>query len=106
MENSIFFTWPGMLVAGILIIFLGLYAILFYKNLIKIFLGVEVLSKGIGLLFLAGGLANGKLALAQTYLISYIVIEAVVATVVLGLIVHIYQNYGTLDVRSLSKLKG
>lgn len=106
MHNSLFFTWPGMLIAGIIIIFIGLYAVICYRNLIKIFLGIEVFSKGIALIFLGAGTANGQLALTQAMLISYIVIEAVVATVVLGLIVHIYQNYGTLDIRSLSKLKG
>ena len=106
MENSVFFSWPGLLLAGAIIIFLGLYAILAYRNLIKIFLGIEVFSKGVALLFLGAGSANAQLGLAQSLLITYIVIEAVVATVVLGLIVHIYQHYGTLDIRQLSKLRG
>jgi len=105
-ENSIFFNFYALFIVALGIIGLGLYAILSYRNLIKIFIGIEVMSKGIGLLFIAAGSANGRLALAQSYLITYIVIEAVVATVALSLIMLTYRHYGTLDIRKLSKLKG
>ncbi|HNT29790.1 MAG TPA: NADH-quinone oxidoreductase subunit K [bacterium] len=106
MDNSLLYNWQSLLAVGIIILGLGVYAIVFFRNLVKIFLGLEVFSKGIALIFLAAGSANGKLALAQSFVVTYIVIEAVLATVALSLIVHTYQNYGTLDIRKLSKLKG
>jgi NADH:ubiquinone oxidoreductase subunit K len=106
MENSLFYSWYGLLLLSCVVMSLGLCAILMYRNLIKIFIGIEIASKGIVILFLAAGSANGKLMLAQSLLVTYIIIEAVVATVVLGLITHIYHEYGTLDIRTLTKLRG
>lgn len=84
----------------------AIYGMLFSKNLIRILIGVELLSKALTLLLAAGGYLTGQTGLSQALIITLIVVEAVVIAVAAGIVIGAFQRTGTLDVRDLEKLKG
>ena len=76
------------------------------RNLIKLLIAIEVIGKGITLLLLATGFAKANILTAQALVITYIVIEVSVVATAMALIINIYRDTKSLDVRSLAKLKG
>jgi NADH:ubiquinone oxidoreductase subunit K len=88
-----------------LLVAIGLYCLLTQRNLIKLFIGVEIISKGILLALIASGYP-GKIMVAQSLAITVIVVEVSVVAVALALIINIYRHTNSLDVRKLTKLKG
>ena len=89
-----------------LLIFTGIYCFLTMRNLIKLFIAVEVISKGVSLVIIATGAVKNSILLAQSLAITYIVVEVSLVATALALIINIYKKNKSLDIRSLSKLKG
>jgi len=91
--------------AGILIA-LGIYCAATKRNLLRIVIGIEVLTNGINLNFIAMGLSpQGLDQLAQMYAALSISIGASVAAVALALIMNAYKHYGTLDSSKMRRLR-
>ena len=90
----------------VLLVFTGLYCMLVSRNIIRLLIGVEILSKACILALISSGAALGNINLAQTLVITMIVVEVVVVAVGLGLVVRAYSAAGTLDIWKLTKLKG
>ena len=90
-----------ILLAALLIAIAALYCLLRSRNLIRIIIAVEVLMKAVTLLLVFAGYLANNLALAQTFVITMIVIEAVVAVVAVGLIINLYNKNNSLDARHL-----
>lgn len=101
--NDTWFLFLGF-AAGLL--FIGLYALLTMRNMIKLFIGFEVVSKGVSLALLGTGLAKNNILLAQSLVITFIVVEVCLVATALAIIVNIYSHTNSLDVRKLTKLKG
>ncbi|MFP4482071.1 MAG: sodium:proton antiporter [Thermovirgaceae bacterium] len=108
------------LVVGILF-FLGLYAILFERNLIKIAIGITMLEASANLLLivlgyrtggsipvftLAGEVKTMTLPTPQALTLTAIVIGLATSALLLSLIMMLYKHYGTLDVREIRRLRG
>jgi multisubunit Na+/H+ antiporter MnhC subunit len=91
---------------GLLLMMLGVYMLVLYRNLIRLIIGVEVVAKGVTLLFLAAGLFRQDIAFIQSLIVTFIIVETVLAAVMLALVVGVHRIYGSLDIRLLSKLKG
>ncbi len=91
---------------GLLVMMLGVYMLVLYRNLIRLIIGVEVVSKGVTLIFLAAGLFRQDVAFIQSLVVTFIIVETVLAAVMLALVVGVHRIYGSLDIRHLSKLKG
>ena len=89
-----------------LLAFTGLYCMAVSRNLLRLLIGVEILSKACILAIIASGVALGNINLAQTLAITFIVIEVVVVAVGLSLIIRAYSQTGSLDIWKLNKLKG
>ncbi len=89
-----------------LIALCGLYCILVSRNLIRILLGLEILTKAVTFLLALAGEISGERALAQSFIITLIVLEVVVIAVAAGVVISAYRQQGNLDVRGLHKLKG
>lgn len=102
-----------------LLIALGLYAVLFKKNLIKIVIGVSLIESGLNLFLISLGFVNdgqapiytlahaGKtmaLPTPQALTLTAIVISLATTALMLSFVVMIYKNYGTLDSRKLGGL--
>jgi multisubunit Na+/H+ antiporter MnhC subunit len=91
-------------VAGLL--FVGIYCLLAMRNLIKLFIGIEVISKAVSLALLATGFVKKNILLAQSLVITFIVVEVSLVATALAIIINIYRHTKSLDVRRLTKLKG
>jgi multisubunit Na+/H+ antiporter MnhC subunit len=90
--------------AGLL--FVGLYCLLTMKNVIKLFIGIEVISKGVTLALLATGFVKKNTLLAQSLVITFIVVEVSLVATALAIIINIYKHTKSLDIRKLTKLRG
>jgi multicomponent Na+:H+ antiporter subunit C len=111
----------------IILIVIGLYCVLCKRNLIKIILGLIVLSDGINLFFIAIGYKVGGVPpilheeafkhgleafyaaavdpLPQAFVLTAIVISMSVVAAALALAIKIYHEYGTLDIYKIRKVK-
>lgn len=98
--------WFLYLFFAALLVFTGLYCLLTMRNLIKLFIAVEIISKGVSLAIVATGAVKNNILLAQSLAITYIVVEVALVATALALIINIYKKNKSLDVRLLSKLKG
>jgi NADH-quinone oxidoreductase subunit K len=88
-----------------LLVFLGFYCLLVSRNLLRLLIGIEILSKGCILALISSGRAIGRMSTAQSLAITMIVVEVVVVAVALGLIIRAYGINGTIDMWKLNKLK-
>jgi len=99
-------TWYLYLFFAAALVFAGLLGLLGKRNLIKLFIAIEVIGKGISLLLLSTGFAKANILTAQALVITYIVIEVSLVATALALIINVYRTTKSLDIRGLTKLKG
>ncbi|MCX5782838.1 MAG: NADH-quinone oxidoreductase subunit K [Elusimicrobia bacterium] len=102
MPENIYLNW----FVAALLVFTGLYCMLAARNLLRLLIGVEILSKACILALVSAGYHIGNVNLAQALAITMIVIEVIVVAVGLGLIVRAYTHVGSLDIWKFIKLKG
>ena len=76
------------------------------RNLVRILIGLELLTKAVTLLIVVAGVATGRVSLSQSLVITLIVVEVVVIAVAAGVVIASYQHTGSLETRALEKLKG
>jgi NADH:ubiquinone oxidoreductase subunit K len=91
--------------AGVLFV-AGIYCILFSRNLLRILLGTELLTKSVTLLIVLAGAVTGRVALAEAMVITIVVLEVVAVAVAAGLVVGVFRHHGATRVRLLTDLKG
>jgi multicomponent Na+:H+ antiporter subunit C len=99
-------TWILYMLFVAVLLFTGIYCLLTMRNLIKLFIGIEVVSKAVSLALVATGYARNSVLAAQALVVTYIVIEVSLVATALALIINIYRKTGSLDIRKLAKLKG
>ena len=92
--------------AAIALFFIGLYATITRRSLLQLVIGLEIMARGVSLLFILAGQAQGSLAVAQAIVITVILIEAVTVAIALSLIVAAYQHNQSVSIESLRRLKG
>jgi multicomponent Na+:H+ antiporter subunit C len=116
------FQIPFLAVMALIII--GLYAVLFKRNLIKIVIGIILIECGVNLFLITLGYSEDSVApiftglsdatnkasnmaspVPQALTLTSIVIGVAVLALMLSLVIHIYRHYGTLDVRKIRRLK-
>ena len=95
-----------MLVCGLILILTGCVELIRTRHMLKIIIGLELAIKAISMFITLGGWLNGNMALAQAFIVTVIVIEVVVATVLSGIAISIYHKHGNMDIRNLRNLKG
>lgn len=97
----------GILILAVaLVLIVGTYTLLVTRNLMRILLSIEILMKGATLLLIGAGYITGDMATAQAFVITVIVIEAVLLVVATGIVLGVYRANGTLNTRSINHLKG
>ena len=117
-------------IAVVTMILIGLFAVLFKRNLVKIVIGITIIESGVNLFLISLGYRwfgeNGGvvpiftnapsevvnnapqsmvLPVPQALTLTSIVIGVAVLALMLTLVMHIYKHYGTLDVRKIRRLK-
>lgn len=109
-------------IAVVALILIGLYGVVFKRNMIKIVIGITLIESGVNLFlitlgFRQGGVApiftslentadktqNMALPVPQALTLTSIVIGVAVLALMLSLVVYIYRHYGTLNI---TKIRG
>lgn len=85
---------------------LGLYCIMATPNLIRVLIGLELVTKAVTLLLALAGVATGRMGLAESFIITLIVLEVVAIAVAAGLVIGIFRTHGEARVGVLTDLKG
>jgi NADH-quinone oxidoreductase subunit K len=83
---------------------LGVIAFVFKRNIITIFMSIELMLNAVNLAFVAFSQAMGKLD-GQVFVLFVIVVAAAEATVGLGIIILIARNRESLNVERVDLLK-
>ena len=109
------FNIPFIAVAALIII--GLYAVIFRRNLIKMVIGISLIESGVNLFLITLGYRKGCVApiytsspggimalpIPQALTLTSIVIGVAVSALMLSMVIHIYRHYGTLDVKKIGE---
>jgi NADH:ubiquinone oxidoreductase subunit K len=90
----------------ILLLIIGFYYILATRNLVRILLGVEIITKAALLSIIVVGYVTDNMPLAQSLAIIMIIIEVFVIAVAAGIIIQIYKVTGSVDARNIRNLRG
>jgi len=90
----------------ILLFIIGVYSLLVTRNLLRVLIGMEILTKGVTLLLVAAGYITGQVNVIQPVIITMIVVEVVIIAVAAGVVIAAYRNNGTVNVGALRNLKG
>ncbi len=91
-----------LVVAGALFA-IGMGALIARGNLIKMVIGLELLGKGVSLLFVLGGYLSGDTGISQAVVFTLIAIEAVVAGLALSLVILARRVWRTFDIAAISR---
>lgn len=96
------------LVASVCVLLLvaAAYCIVSSRNMIRILIGVELLTKSVTLLLATGGYISGRTALGQSLIVTLIVVEVVIIAIAAGVVIGAYGHTRSLDVRNLQNLNG
>jgi NADH-quinone oxidoreductase subunit K len=84
----------------------GFYSLLVSRNLIRVLIALEILTKAATLMLILAGYWTKQTGLAQAFVITLIIVEVVVIAVAAGIVIGIFRHTGTLDTRHLRNLKG
>ncbi len=95
-----------LLGSGLLVMMLGVYMLILYRNLLRLIIAVEIVAKGLTLIFLSAGIYRQDIGFIQSLVVTFIIVETVLAAIMLALAVRAHKIYGSLDIRNLSKLRG
>jgi multisubunit Na+/H+ antiporter MnhC subunit len=108
-------------IAAALLVILGLYALLFKRNLIKLVVGISLIETGVNLFLVTLGYRTGGISPIYTYApqakqmvlptpqaltLTSIVIGLATTALLLSFAVFVHRHYGTLDVQKVKELKG
>jgi len=117
------FAYNAPYFAVVALVLIGLYAIIFRRNLIKIVIGITLIESGVNLFLITLGYREGSVApiftgasdevtsgipqtmalpVPQALTLTSIVIGVAVLALMLSFIIHIYRHYNTLDVRKIT----
>jgi len=94
------------LVTGILLFLLGLYCLTTRRNVIKQVFGLKIMLQGATLSLVLSGRLHGDIWLAESMVISALVVETIITAITLALIINIYLHYPSGDIDHLDRLKG
>ncbi len=90
----------------VLLFITGLYCLLATFNLMRLLIALELLIKAATLLLIYAGFTSQHLALAQSMVITLIVIEVVVMVVAAGIVLGIHNCTGKLNTKNIREMKG
>jgi NADH-quinone oxidoreductase subunit K len=97
-----------LLILGIILFGVGLYALLGKRNVIKILMGIEIMTVSINVVFIALGanITNGTFTkFAQVFPLISIAIGAAVMAIGLSLVINNYRHARSVDSDEMATLK-
>jgi len=108
-------------IAVAIFIGLGIYTLMYKKNLIKIAIGICLIENGVNLFLITLGYRKGAVApiytmapsgqsmvlpTPQALTLTSIVIGIATTALILSVVMMIYKHYGTLDTDEIRRLRG
>jgi len=84
----------------------GLWCLYATHNLVRVLIGIELLTKSVTLLLALAGAVTGRVAAMQALVITVIVVEVVVLVVAAGIVVAAQEKTGSNLTDHLTDLKG
>ncbi len=84
----------------------GIYYVIATKNLVRALIGVEIMIKAATLLIILAGRLTGNMGLAQSMVVTLIVVEVVLMVAASGIILTIFRNEDSVSIDTVSHLKG
>jgi len=108
---------PYIAVIGLILV--GLYALVFKRNLIKMVIGITLIESGVNLFLITLGYREGSTApiyttspggimslpVPQALTLTSIVIGVAVLALMLSLVIQIYRHYKSLDAEKVRRLR-
>jgi len=85
---------------------IGLFCLVTRRNVIKQVIGLKIMLQGVTLSLLHAGHVLGDVNLAQTMVISALLVETIIIGLALALIINIYRHYPSGDIDHLQRLRG
>jgi len=106
-----FFDWlrtPGLthflIVSGMLFSF-GVFAVLTRRNAIMVLMGIELILNAANINFIAFSRYSTGTLDGQVIAIFVIILAAAEAAIALAIVLNIYQNFNTVNVDELNRLR-
>jgi NADH-quinone oxidoreductase subunit K len=96
---------PHYLVVSAILFSLGLYGIVTRKNAVMVLMGIELILNAANINFIAFAKYGGMNLSGQGVAIFVIILAAVEAAIALAIVLNIYQNFNTVNVDEIDKLK-
>lgn len=93
-------------VSVLVLLGIGLYGLLAIRNLIKIVMALQIMVKAAILGLVLASKVSGQIDIGQSLAATVLVADTMVAVVGLALAVQIRLRWGTMDVSTVSKLRG
>ena len=90
----------------VLLFLIGLLCLLTQRNTIKQVIGLKIMLQGITLALVHAGYVLDDMRMAQTMVISALVVETVVIAIAVTLIVNVFRRYPSGDIDLLNRLRG
>ena len=94
------------IISAVLLIAIGFYSIIATKNLMRILMAIEILAKAATLVMIGAGYQTGKMGVAQSFVITIIIIEVMLLVIATGILFGVYNNSDSLETRHINNLKG
>lgn len=105
---------------AVVIILIGLYAMVFKRNIIKMIIGLGLIESGVNLILIISGFREESIApiftnalstkmvlpTPQALTLTNIVIGVAVTALLLSIAITIYRKYNTLDTNEIRRLRG
>lgn len=90
----------------VMLLITGFYYILATRNMIRILLGAEILTKAVTIAIIVVGYVTNNMALAQSLVVIIIITEVFIIAVAAGVIIQIYKHTGSVDARYIRNIRG
>ncbi len=97
--------WPFSIAAALVFV-AGVYCLVVSRNLIRILIGMELMTKAVTMMLVLAGAVTGRMGQMQALVITLIVIEVVAITIAAGIVIGAFKSHGTIDAKALTELKG
>ncbi len=93
-------------ILSLILLSIGLICLLTRKRIIKQVIGLSIMLQGALLTIVEAGRVNGDLQVAQSMVVSALVVETVILAIVLVLIVNVFRYHPRGRVDDLDTLRG
>jgi NADH:ubiquinone oxidoreductase subunit K len=93
-------------IAVLLVLITGLYSLLMTKNLVRMVISLELMTKSVTLLIIVIGYIVNRPGLTQSMVVTMIIIEAVTSAVAVGIAVGLFHCFNTLDIKKIKASLG